>query len=93
MSFCRQVPCDWDALGDEISEECEELQEQKLLPNQIHFHGYKLCTRMKLGMLRRYDHWPLPMCIHSEIMENCPDPGHDFIAVQAAIRLASEEDE
>jgi hypothetical protein len=40
--FCGQVPCDWDTFGDEISEEYEELQEQKLLPNQICFHGYKL---------------------------------------------------
>jgi hypothetical protein len=91
-TFCSQDPCDWDMFGEEITQECEELQEKKLPPNEIRFHGYKLYTRLKHGVLRRYDRRPLPICVRCEILDNWPDPNHSYVGFQSAIKEASYDD-
>ena len=91
-TFCGQDQCDWDMFGEEITQKCEKLQEKQLPPNLIRFHGYKLYTRLKHGVLRRYDRRPLPICVRGEIMDNWPDPNHSYVGFQSAIKEASYDD-
>ncbi len=39
----------------------------------------------------RYDWQPLPMCVHSEIMDNWHDPNHNYVGSQVAFKHASDE--
>jgi len=89
--FCGQAPCDWESFGDMICEECDELKEGNIENNQIRFHAYKLYTRLRHGVLRRFDRRPLPMCVRSEITDSWPDPNHNYIGFQSAINQAAEE--
>jgi hypothetical protein len=83
--FCGQQPCDWEMFGDQIAEECDEMVEK------IRFHGYKLYTRLKHGVLRRYDRRELPVCVRGEIMDSYPDPNHKYVGFQLALQDVEED--
>lgn len=91
-TLCGQVPCDWDSFGEEIWEECEALKAQGADNKQVRFHAYKLYTRLRHGILRRFDRRPLPVCVRGEIMDSWPDANHEYVGFHAALRDAVEED-
>jgi hypothetical protein len=61
-TYCGQIPCDWVAFETEICEECEELVEQNCTNKEVRFHAYHLYTRLRHGVLRKFDRRPSPMC-------------------------------
>ncbi len=89
--FCGQVPCDVDTFWDDICVVCDGYKDNGLDNNQVRFHTYREYTRLKHGVLRRYDRRPLPMCVHSEIMDSWPDPNRNYVGFQAAIKYAAED--
>jgi hypothetical protein len=91
-TLCGQVPCDWDSFGEEIFEDCEELKAQGADNKQVRFHAYKLYTRLRHGILRRFDRRPLPVCVRGEIMDSWPDPNHEYVGFHAALRDVVEKD-
>jgi len=90
--LCGQVPCDWIAFGEEISEECDELMEQQRPTKESRFHAYRLYTRLRFGVLRKYDRRPLPVCVRGEIMDSYPDPNHQYVGFLAAMNDVSSDD-
>jgi hypothetical protein len=91
-TLCGQEPCDWDTFGEEIWDDCEELKSQGADNKQVRFHAYKLYTRLRHGVLRRFDRRPLPVCVRGEIMDSWPDPNHVYVGFQAALRDVVDED-
>jgi hypothetical protein len=88
--YCGQTPCDWALFKEEIVEECEVLEELKHSNKEIRHHAYRLYTRLKHGVLRKYDRRPLPICVRGEIMDNWPDPNRSYVGFQAALRDVSD---
>ncbi len=74
----------------DICEECEELVEEKRTNKEVRFHAYCLYTRMRHGVLWKYDRRPLPVCVHGEIMDNWPDPNHVYVGFHAALNNVSD---
>jgi len=89
-TYCGQYPCDWELFGEDICEECEELVEEKRTNKEVRFHAYRLYTRMRHGVLRKYDRRPLPVCVRGEIMDNWPDPNHVYVGFHAALNNVSD---
>jgi len=89
--FCGQQPCDWEMFGDQIAEECDEMVENGIPKNEIHFHAYKLYTRLKHGVLRRCDCCKLPVCVQGEIIDSYPDPNHKYVGFQLALEDVEED--
>ena len=89
--MCGQTPCDWETFGEEIWEECQGLKQQGLDNNAIRYHAYRMYTRLRHGVLRRNDRRPLPVCVRGEIMDEWPDPNHEYVGFQAALRDATTE--
>jgi len=58
--YCGKTPCDRVLFEEEIVEECEVLEELKRSNKEIRHHAYCLYTWLKHGVLRKYDHRPLP---------------------------------
>jgi hypothetical protein len=85
-TYCGKNPCDWVTFEAEICEECEELVEQSRSNKEVRFHAYRLYTRLRHGVLRKFDRRPLPICVRGEIMDNWPDPNHNYVGFQAALR-------
>jgi hypothetical protein len=88
--YCGQNPCDWVMFEEDILEECEVLEEEKRSNKEIRHHAYRLYTRLKHGVLRKYDRRPLPICVRGEIMDNWPDPNRTYVGFQAALRDVSD---
>jgi len=86
--ICGQTPCDWITFGDELCEECDSLKDQNIPNKSIRHHAYRTYIRLKLGVLRRYDRRPLPMCVYSEIIDCYPDPNGNYVGFQAALKDA-----
>jgi hypothetical protein len=84
--LCVLVPCDWVTFGEEICEECNAVAEQKVPNKEICFHAYRMYTHFRFGVLCQYDQRPLPVCVCREIMDAHPDPNHQYVGFQAAIR-------
>jgi hypothetical protein len=84
--YCGQNPCDWVLFESEICEECEESVEQKHSNKEVQFHTYRLHTRFRFRVLRKFDLRPLPICVRGEIMDNWLDPNHTYVGFQAALR-------
>jgi len=89
--MCGQTPCDWETFGEEIWEECQGLKQQGLDNKAIRYHAYRMYTRMRHGVLRRFDRRPLPVCVRGEIVDKWPDPNHEYVGFQAALRDATTE--
>jgi len=68
--YCGQNSCDWVTIEDDIVEEFYVLEEEKHSNKEIHHHAYHLYTRLKHGVLCKYDQRPLPICVCGEIMDN-----------------------
>jgi len=68
--LCGQSPCDWDTYGEELWEECNRLKEAGADDKAMRFHAYKLYTRRRHGVLRRFDRRPLPVCARGEILDS-----------------------
>jgi hypothetical protein len=88
--YCGQIPCDWSTFETEICGECEQLEDEKCNNKEIHHHAYRLYTRLRHGVLRKFDRRPLPICVRGEIMDNWPDPNHSLVRFQDALRDISE---
>jgi hypothetical protein len=88
--YCGQNPCDWVTFEADICEECEELEQEKCNDKEIRHHAYRLYTRLRYGVLRKFDRRPLPICVRGEIMDNWPDPNHSYVGFQDALRDVSE---
>jgi hypothetical protein len=88
--LCGQAPCDWDTFGEEIWEECNNMKEAGSDNKAVRFHAYKMYTRLRHGVLRRFDRRPLPVCVRGEIMDSWPDPNHQYVGFQQAISDAAE---
>jgi hypothetical protein len=69
--LCSQAPCDWELFGEQIWEECNSMKEE---------------GSDNKGILCRYDHRPLPVCVRCEIMDSWPDPDHVYVRFQSAVR-------
>ncbi len=65
------------------------MKEQGSENKAIRYHAYKMYTRLSHGVLRRFDCRPLPVSIHGEIMDSWPDPNHQYIGFQQAMRDAA----
>jgi hypothetical protein len=89
--FCGQVPCDVVTFWDDICVVCDGYKDNGLDNNQVRFQAYREYTRLKHGVLRKYDRRPLPMCVRSEIMDSWPDPNCNYVGFQAAIKYAAED--
>ncbi len=89
--LCGQAPCDWDTFGEEIWEECNGLKEQGIENKAVRFHAYKLYTRMRHGILRRFDRRRLPVCVREEILDSWPDPNHSYVGFQLAVKDVSDD--
>jgi hypothetical protein len=89
--LCGPAPCDWDNYGEEIWEECNNLKEVGFENKAVRFHAYKLYTRMRHGVLRRFDHRPLPVCVHGEVMDAWPEANHVYVSFQLAMKDAADE--
>ncbi len=76
--YCQQVPCDWETFGTEICEDCEALEEKGRTTKEIRHHAYRLYTRLRYGVLHKFDCRPLPVYVRGEIMDNGPEPNHRF---------------
>jgi hypothetical protein len=88
--YCGQNPCDWVTFEADICEECGELEQEKCNNKEIRYHAYRLYTRLRYGVLRKFDRRPLPICVRGEIMDNWPDPNHSYVGFQDALRDVSE---
>jgi hypothetical protein len=88
--YCGQNHCDWVTFENEICEQCEELEEEKHNNKEICHHAYRLYTRLRYGVLCKFDRRPLPICVRGEIMDNWPDPNHSYVGFQDALRDVSE---
>ncbi len=88
--LCGQAPCDWDTFGEEIWEECNNMKEAGSDNKAVRFHAYKMYTRLRHGVLRRFDRRPLPVCVRGEIVDSWPDPNHQYVGFQQAISDAAE---
>jgi hypothetical protein len=84
--LCGQAPCDWELFGEEIWEEGNSLKEQGIENKAIRHHAYKMYTRMRHGVLRRYDRRPLPVCVRGEIMDAWPEANHVYVGFQMAMK-------
>ena len=89
--LCGQAPCDW--FGEGIWDECNNLKEQGCDNKVAHFHAYKIYTRLRHGVLCHFDHRPLPVCVHGEIMDSWPDPNHEYVGFQQAMIDAAKGDD
>jgi hypothetical protein len=89
--FCCQQPCDWEIFGDQIVEECDEMVENGIPKNEIHFHVYKLYTHLKHGVLQSYDHHELPVCVRGEIMDRYPDLNHKYVGFLLDLHDVTED--
>ena len=89
--LCGQVPCDWVSYADEICEVCDELKDGGMANNQVRFQAYREYTRLKHGILRKYDRRPLPMCVRSEIIDAWPDPDGNYTGFHAAMKHAADD--
>jgi hypothetical protein len=58
---------------------------------EVCFHAYRLFTRLRHGVLRKFDRRPLPICVRGEIMDNWPDPNHTYVGFQAALREVADK--
>jgi hypothetical protein len=38
------------------------------------------------GILHRFDHRPLPVCVHGKIMDSWPDPDYVYVRFQSAVK-------
>ena len=74
--LCGQAPCDSEQYGEDIWEECNTMKEQGFENNAVRYHAYKLYTRTRHGVFRRYDQRPLPVCVCGEIMDAWPEADH-----------------
>jgi len=83
-NLCAQHPCDGVTFGDAICEECDVMADKKFPPKMIQFHAYKLYTRLRHGVLHKFDHRPLPICVRGEIMDYWPEPDH--YAIKKGVR-------
>ena len=59
--------------------------------NDIHFHAYKLYSRLKRDALKRYDRRELPVCVQGEIMDSYPDPNHKYVGFQLALQDVEDD--
>jgi hypothetical protein len=89
--LCGQAPCDWDVFGEDIWEECNNMKEGGSDNKAVMYHAYKLYTRMRHGVLQRFDHRPLPICVRGEIMDLWPDPNHEYVGFQQAMNDARDD--
>ena len=89
--LCGQTPCDWDVIGEEIWEECNQMKEGGSENKAVRYHAYKMYTRLRHGVLRRFDRRPLPVCVRGEILDSWPDPNHQYVGFQQAMRDAAED--
>jgi len=85
-TYCGQNPCDWVRFEVEICEECEQLVEENRSNKEVRFHAYRLYTRLRHGVLRKFDRRPLPICVRGEIMDNWPERSRNYVGFQAALR-------
>ncbi len=85
----RQVPCNWISFHDEICEECEELMKQQQSNREIHFHAYQLYNPLRFGVIHKFNHRHLPVCVHSEITGSYPDPSHQHFGFLASMNDAT----
>jgi hypothetical protein len=83
--LCSQAPCDWETFGEEIWEECNSLKEGGLDNKAVRFHAYKMYTRMRHGVLRRFDRRPLPVCVCGAITDAWPEADHVYVGFQQAM--------
>ena len=90
--LCGQAPCDWESFGEEIWEECNGMKEAGSDNKAVRFHAYTMYTRLRYGVLRRFDRRPLPVCVRGEIMDSWPDPNHVYTGFQLAMKDAAEND-
>jgi len=84
--LCAQRPCDWVTFGEAICEECNVMADEKYPPNMIRFHAYKIYTRLRHGILCKFDRRPLPICVRGEIMDNWPEPDHVYVGFHSALQ-------
>jgi len=68
--LCGQTPCDWDVFGEEIWEKCNQMKEGGSENKAMHYHAYKIYTRLRYGVLRRFDCRPLPVYVRGEILDS-----------------------
>jgi hypothetical protein len=64
--------------------------EEKRTNKEVRFYAYRLYTRMRHGVLRKYDRSPLPVCVRGEIIDNWPDPNHVYVGFHAALNNVSD---
>jgi hypothetical protein len=88
--YCGQIPCDWLTFETEICGECEQLEDEKRNNKEIRHHAYRLYTRLRHGVLRKFDRRPLLICVRGEIMDNWPDPNHSYVGFQDSLRDVSK---
>lgn len=86
MTFAAEM------FGEEIWDECNVLKEQGSENKAVRLHGKKMYTWLKHGVLHCFEHRPLPVCIHGEIMDSWSDPNHEYVCFQQALKDAAEED-
>jgi hypothetical protein len=67
------------------SEDCEALEEEGRTSKEIRHHAYRLHTRLRYGVLHKFDLRPLPVCVRGKIMDNWPEPNHVYVGFQAAL--------
>jgi hypothetical protein len=89
--MCGQAPCNWESFGEDIWEECHALTEAGMDNKAVRYHAYKIYTRMRHGVLHRFDQQPLPICVRGEIMDEWPDPKYSYVGFQAVVRDAATE--
>jgi len=89
--LCGQSPCDWDTYGEELWEECNRLKEAGADNKAVCFHAYKLYTRLRHDVLRRFDRRPLPVCVRGEILDSWPDANHEYTGFQLAMKDAADD--
>jgi hypothetical protein len=89
--LCGQTPCEWEVFGEEIWEECNSLKEADMENKAVRHHAYKMYTRMRHGVLHRFDRRPLPVCIRGEIMDAWPEADHVYVGFQMALRAATDD--
>jgi hypothetical protein len=90
-NLCGQTPCDWDVFGEKIWEEYNLMKEQGSENKAVHYHAYTMYTRLRHGILQCFDRRPSPVCIRGEILDSWPDPNHQYVGFQQAMRDAAED--
>jgi hypothetical protein len=62
------------------------MADEKFPPKMMQFHAYKLYTRLRHGVLHKFDCRPLPIFVRGQIMDNWPEPDHVYVGFHSALQ-------